>query len=55
MEQSKEQSKEQMIEQYLEQLTKAEKVAYQIAVKKLETSFCIEKSIGFLKFMDKHQ
>ena len=38
------------IELYISQFTPYEKIAYQIAIKNLETSFCIEKSIGFLEF-----
>ena len=54
MEQSKvEQSKVEQINQYVAQFTPAEKIAYQIAIRQLETSFCIEKSIGFIKYQAK--
>ena len=40
-----------IIEEYIEQLTPQEKIAYQIAKKNLESSFDIEKSIGFLNYV----
>ena len=39
-----------LIDQYIAQLSPAEKNAYNIAVKNLESSFDMEKSIGFLEF-----
>lgn len=41
----------QLVEQYIEQLTPSEKIVYVIAQKQLESSFCIEKSIGFLQYV----
>jgi len=41
----------QLVEQYIEQLTPSEKIVYVIAQKQLESSFCIEKSIGFLQYI----
>ena len=40
-----------LVEQYIAQFTPSEKIVYTIAQKQLETSFCIEKSIGFLEFV----
>jgi transcriptional regulator CtsR len=40
-----------LIESYLKQLSPHEKIAYTIAVKNLESSFDIEKSIGFLNYI----
>lgn len=42
-----------LIEQYIAQLTPSQKIAYEIAKKRLETSFSIEKSIGFIEFLKK--
>ena len=39
--------------QYLEQLSETEKIALKIAHQQLESSFCLEKSIGFLNFKEK--
>lgn len=41
------------VEKYIEQMTPEEKIAYNIAKKNLESSFDIEKSIGFLEFKKK--
>lgn len=38
---------------YIETLTNIEKKALEIAINNLESSFDIEKSIGFLEFMKK--
>lgn len=38
---------------YLEQLSDTEKIALKIAHHQLESSFCLEKSIGFLQFKEK--
>jgi len=38
---------------YLEQLSETEKIALKIAHHQLESSFCLEKSIGFLQFKEK--
>jgi len=40
-----------LIEKYINSLNKLEKKALIIAKKNLESSFCIEKSIGFLEFL----
>lgn len=39
------------IQKYLDSLNSSEKKAYEIAKTKLESSFDIQKSIGFLEFM----
>ena len=39
--------------EYLEQLSETEKIALKIAHQQLESSFCIEKSIGFLNYLEK--
>ena len=39
-----------LIEEYIAQLSLEQKIAYDIAVKQLQTSFDISKSIGFIKF-----
>ena len=44
-----------MIQEYLKQMSPIEKIAYDIAVKNLESSFDIEKSIGFKEFMENRQ
>jgi hypothetical protein len=40
-----------LVQRYIAQLSPTEKIAYEIAVEKLESSFDIEKSIGFLEFV----
>ena len=40
-----------LVQQYIAQLSPSEKIVYVIAQKQLETSFCIEKSIGFLEYV----
>lgn len=40
-----------LVEQYIAQLSPSEKIVYVIAQKQLESSFCIEKSIGFLEYL----
>lgn len=42
-------------EAYINQLTPQEKIAYEIAKTKLESSFDLEKSIGFLTYMKKQK
>ena len=42
---------ENYIEEYVKQMTPSEKIAYQIAREKLESSFDMEKSIGFIEFV----
>ena len=44
---------EELIEKYKKSLNDIEKKALEIAEKNLETSFNIEKSIGFLEFLKK--
>jgi hypothetical protein len=40
-----------LIEKYIAQLTPAQIIVYNIAKTNLETSFSIEKSIGFIEFV----
>ena len=40
-----------LTQEYISSLTKIEKIAYDIAVKNLESSFDIEKCIGFQKWL----
>jgi hypothetical protein len=40
-----------LIDEYKQTLNEIEKKALEIAVKNLETSFCIEKSVGYLEFI----
>jgi hypothetical protein len=40
-----------LVEQYIAQLSPSEKIVYDIARKQLESSFSIEKSIGFLEYV----
>jgi hypothetical protein len=42
---------DELIKKYIESMTKTEQIAYSIAQKNLESSFDIEKSIGFKDFM----
>jgi hypothetical protein len=51
--QPKEQAKEQQIEQYIAQLSPQERIVLRIAQEHLETSFDIEKSIGYKHFCKK--
>ena len=44
---------ETLIEEYISQLNDKEKVAYQIAIEYLGSSFNLEKSIGFQKWIKK--
>ena len=46
--------KKEIIEKYIAQLNETEKKAYEIAKKRLESSFDVEKSIGFLKWVQKN-
>ena len=43
-------SDDELIKIYIEQLNEKEQLAYKIAQRQLETSFCMERSIGFLSF-----
>ena len=44
-----------LVEEYIAQMKPEEKKAYEIAKQNLESSFDIEKSIGFLEFKQKNQ
>ena len=46
-------TQEKAIKYYEESMDEADKIAYQIAVKQLESSFDMTKSIGFLDFIQK--
>ena len=43
------------VQEYINQLSPKEKKAYEIAKSHLQTSFDLEQSIGFKKFMAKKQ
>tara|TARA_B100001093_G_scaffold504267_1_gene559828 strand:+ start:604 stop:780 length:177 start_codon:yes stop_codon:yes gene_type:complete len=40
-------------QKYIESLSQQEKEALEIAKKQLESSFCLEKSIGYLNYLQK--
>jgi hypothetical protein len=40
-----------IVQKYIEQFTPEQKKVHDIAIKILGSSYCIEKSIGFLEFM----
>ena len=40
-----------LVQKYIEQFTPEQKKVHEIAMKILGSSYCIEKSIGFLEFM----
>jgi|TARA_Y100000816_G_scaffold157408_2_gene112389 hypothetical protein len=42
-----------LIQMYIDQLSPSEKIAHSIAVKNLESSYDVEKSIGFIEFKQK--
>lgn len=44
-----------LITKYINSLNPIEKEALNIAKEQLETSFCLEKSIGFLEFKKENQ
>lgn len=44
-------SKLQAFKTYEDSMNAADKIAYEIAIKQLESSFDLEKSIGFLEFV----
>jgi hypothetical protein len=44
-----------IIEMYLKSMTESEKQAYLIAKNHLETSFNLEKSIGFIRFKEEQE
>lgn len=41
-----------LISEYINQLDELEKIALEVAKEQLESSFSIEKSIGFLKWVE---
>ena len=43
-----------LIEEYKESLSEQERIVLQIAIEHLESSFDIEKSIGYLEWLSKH-
>lgn len=44
-----------LIKEYINQLDDMEKIVLEVAIQQLESSFSIEKSIGFLKWKEKKQ
>ena len=44
-----------LIQLYIDQLSPSDKVAHAIAVKNLESSYDVEKSIGFIEFKQKFE
>lgn len=44
----------QAIEEYVNNMNDADKIAYKIAVKQLESSFDMVKSIGFMDYINKN-
>ena len=51
MSESRELTMDAAIEEYKNAMNPADKAAYEIAVKQLESSFDIEKSIGFMDYL----
>ena len=51
MSESRELTMNAAIEEYKNAMNPADKAAYEIAVKQLESSFDIEKSIGFMDYL----
>ena len=47
-------SLDELLNLYIESMNDYERIAYEIAKKNLESSYDMEKSIGFLKFIKKH-
>jgi hypothetical protein len=43
------------IKEYISEFTEQERIVYNIAKEHLESSFDIEKSIGFLEWLEKRQ
>jgi hypothetical protein len=43
------------IEQYKASMSDADRIAYDIAIRQLESSFDIEKSIGLLEYIQENQ
>lgn len=50
--QNKEQFLEQQIQDYISTLTEREKLVMEIAREHLQSSFCIERSVGFVKWLN---
>jgi hypothetical protein len=48
-------SDDELIEKYIESMDSKTKLAFEIAKDHLETSFNIEKSLGFIKFKQQYQ
>lgn len=48
---SRDKKKESLVKDYLKNMSKEEKQAYDIAKSHLESSFDVEKSIGFLNYL----
>ena len=48
---SREKTRNELLELYIENMDAYERVAYEIAKKNLESSYDMEKSIGFLDFI----
>ena len=46
-------SKKELLDEYIKQLSEKEQKAYQIAKEYLESSFSLEKSIGFKEWIKK--
>lgn len=46
---------EEYIKEYISEFTEQERIVYNIAKEHLESSFDIEKSIGFLEWLEKKQ
>jgi hypothetical protein len=42
--------KEELVQQYIAQFTSEQKKVHEIAIRILESSYSVEKSIGFLEF-----
>lgn len=53
MDKPKSLSKEEAFQHYEDSMSEADKIAYNIAKKQLESSFDLEKSIGFLAYLKK--
>lgn len=43
---------EEQIDEYLSSLNEREKIVLQIAKEHLQSSFCIERSVGFIKWLN---
>ena len=55
MDQEQQQTSRENMEKYLSQLSNKERRAYQIASSHLQTSFDLEKSIGYKKFLQNQE